>query len=67
VTGTDMQGRAIVVTGDGAPLLLPDVDSHKPGEQTNMPMTISDDGRTIGGQALTHDGRQMEAVVWRCS
>jgi len=67
VTGTDAQGRAIVVIGDSLQVLsLPDLEYHKSGEQTNMPMTISDDGRTIGGQAFDREGL-MRGVVWRCS
>jgi uncharacterized membrane protein len=63
--GTDRQGRAILLSPAGT-VLLPDLSRHEPGNLRNIATTVSDDGRTIGGQSDdTND--VIRAVVWRCS
>lgn len=63
--GTDPQGRGLLLT-DAGPVTLPDLAKHEPGGLTNIAETVSDDGRTIGGQADDASGT-IRAVVWRCS
>jgi uncharacterized membrane protein len=65
LVGTDQQGRGLLVTDAGS-VVLPDLSTHKAGELTNIATTISDDGRTIAGQADDRAG-VIQAVVWRCS
>lgn len=62
--GTDRQGRAAFLSDAGL-LVLPDLATHRPGELTNIPTTLSDDGRTIAGQA-DDAGGTIHAVIWRC-
>lgn len=62
--GTDKQGRAVLVT-DGATVVLPRLASFRPGGLSDLPSTLSDDGRTIGGQSDDGTGT-IQAVVWRC-
>ena len=62
--GTDKQGRAVLVT-DTATVVLPDLASHQPGGLATIANTVSDDGRTIGGQSDNAAG-VIQAVVWRC-
>ncbi|MEQ4301546.1 hypothetical protein ABNF97_09160 [Plantactinospora sp. B6F1] len=61
--GTDPQGRAVLVTG-AAPVVLPDLAGHDPGDPS-IPTTLSDDGRTVAGQSNDATGT-VQAVVWRC-
>jgi hypothetical protein len=63
--GTDPQGRAILLTPAGT-VVLPDLAQHEAGNLTNIATTVSDDGRTIGGQA-DDSGDVIRAVVWRCT
>ncbi|MEO3930271.1 hypothetical protein ABGB07_41445 [Micromonosporaceae bacterium B7E4] len=64
--GTDKQGRAVLVAdADAATVVLPSLVSHEPGGLTNIPTTLSDDGRTIAGQSDAATGT-IQAVVWRC-
>jgi uncharacterized membrane protein len=63
--GPDLQGRGLFLS-DAGPVVLPDLALHKAGESTNLPTTISDDGRVIGGQADDRAG-VIRAVVWTCS
>jgi hypothetical protein len=63
--GTDQQGRAILVTPAGV-VVLPDLARHEAGVLKNIATTVSDDGRTIAGQA-DDSGDVLRAVVWRCS
>lgn len=62
--GTDAQGRAVLVT-DAGTVVLPDLYSHQPNSLSNIPTTLSDDGRVIGGQSDDSTGT-IQAVVWRC-
>jgi uncharacterized membrane protein len=62
--GTDNQGRAVLVAG-AATVVLPDLTSHQPGGLSNIATTLSDDGRTVGGQSDDATGT-IQAVVWRC-
>jgi uncharacterized membrane protein len=62
--GTDEQGRAVLVAG-AATVVLPDLAGHQPGGLANIATTLSDDGRTIGGQSDDATGT-IQAVVWRC-
>ncbi|MFC6022027.1 hypothetical protein ACFP2T_38420 [Plantactinospora solaniradicis] len=62
--GTDKQGRAVLVA-DGAPVVLPGLAGHRPGGLSDIPTTLSDDGRTIAGQSDDATGI-IQAVVWRC-
>lgn len=63
--GTDQQGRAILLTPAGV-VVLPDLSRHEAGNLKNIATTVSDDGRTIGGQS-DDSGDVIRAVVWRCS
>ncbi|MGN9778683.1 hypothetical protein ACTMS0_23395 [Micromonospora sp. H33] len=63
--GTDPQGRGLFLSEAG-PVTLPDLVKHEPGALTNIGETVSDDGRTIGGQADDASGT-IRAVVWRCT
>ncbi|BCB77820.1 hypothetical protein GCM10022251_38570 [Phytohabitans flavus] len=62
--GTDKQGRAVLVADDQA-VVLPALDVRTPDGLSNIPNTVSDDGRTIGGQSDDHSDT-IQAVVWRC-
>jgi uncharacterized membrane protein len=62
--GVTKSGYAILDV-DGPTFKLPMLADHKPGLLTNIPKTISDDGRTIGGQS--DDAKDViHAVLWRC-
>jgi uncharacterized membrane protein len=62
--GVTKSGYAILDL-DGPTIKLPMLADHKPGLLTNIPNTISDDGRAIGGQSDDADD-VIQAVVWRC-
>ncbi len=62
--GSDEQGRAVLVT-DAATVVLPGLVGREPGGMTVTPNALSDDGRTISGQADDATGT-IQAVVWRC-
>ncbi|WP_238008316.1 sigma factor [Dactylosporangium sp. AC04546] len=64
MVGTDPQGRG-VLTGNGTSVRLPDLFVHRSGEFSNLPTTLSDDGRVIAGQADDADG-VIHAAAWRC-
>ena len=61
--GINKQGRAALVTGTAAQVVLPELANHEP--LSTIANTISDDGRTIGGQSDDANGT-IRAVVWRC-
>ncbi|MEU4243715.1 hypothetical protein [Actinoplanes sp. NPDC026619] len=62
--GIDKKGYAILYA-DGRAVPLPMLADHKPGNLTNIANSISDDGRTIGGQS--DDAKDViQAVVWHC-
>jgi hypothetical protein len=63
--GAGPTGRSLLLS-DAGPVLLPDLVAHKRGESANLPRTLSDDGRVIGGQADDRGGI-IRAVVWTCS
>lgn len=63
--GAGPTGRALLVS-DADPVVLPGLPAQKPGESANIPQTLSDDGRVIGGQADDRTGN-IRAVVWTCS
>jgi hypothetical protein len=63
--GTDLKGRGLFLS-DAGPVVLPDLVLHRAGELTNIPETLSDDGRVIGGQADDRSG-VIHAVVWTCT
>src|SRR5690349_1234375 len=63
--GINTAGRAQFLA-DAAPVMLPELAPHQPGGLSNIPTTLSDDGRTIGGQSDDRDG-VIHAVVWTCS
>jgi len=62
--GNDAQGQAMLVA-DGTTVLLPDLSTHTPGGLQNIANSLSDDGRTIGGQSDDKAG-VIQPVVWRC-
>ena len=62
--GTDKQGRPVLVAG-ATTVVLPELAGHQPNGLSNMPNTLSDDGRTIAGQADDASGT-IRAVVWHC-
>ncbi len=63
--GTDPTGRAVFLSDSGT-VVLPDLAPHKAGESTNIPSTVSDDGKVIGGQEDDQAG-VIRAVVWTCA
>ncbi len=66
VVGTNAKGYAVLVTDTGT-MSLPPLNSRVE-PMDNIASTISDDGRTIAGQAVLADpNRTIVAVVWRCS
>jgi len=62
--GTDGQGHAVFIA-EGKTLVLPAVPGQKLAPLANIATTLSDDGRTIGGQSDDATGT-IQAVVWRC-
>ena len=62
--GISTKGRAVFLT-DTATVVLPALFNHEPGNLTNIPNTVSDDGRTIGGQS-DDKSDVIQAVVWHC-
>jgi uncharacterized membrane protein len=62
--GIDKKGYAILSAGAG-PIKLPMIAQHEPGNLTNIPNAISDDGRTLVGQSDNANG-VIQPVVWRC-
>lgn len=64
VIGFDEQRRAVLRAGDRT-VQLPALAEHEPDGLSNIVTTISDDGRTIGGQSDDANGT-IQAVVWRC-
>jgi hypothetical protein len=64
LTGMDTQGRAVLTAGSRV-VVLPDLARHDVKESSNFPVTVSDDGRTVAGQAADAAGT-IHAVVWRC-
>jgi uncharacterized membrane protein len=60
--GTDKPGHAMLVTDKGT-VILPELGKVAPN--SNIPNSISDDGRIIGGQS-DDAGGTIHAVIWRC-
>jgi hypothetical protein len=60
--GTDKPGHAMLVTDKGT-VILPELAKVAPN--SNIPNSISDDGRIIGGQS-DDAGDTIHAVIWRC-
>ena len=63
-TGSDKQGRTVLVTGT-ASVLLPDLAPHPTDLLSTIASAVSDDGRTIAGQSDDATGT-IQAVVWHC-
>ncbi|MGI5238899.1 hypothetical protein [Dactylosporangium sp. CA-139066] len=64
MVGTDPEGHGLMVAGDKR-MQLPDPFQHKPSTTSLLAVTISDDGRTIAGQA-DDPSDTIRAIVWRC-
>jgi hypothetical protein len=64
MVGLSKQARAVLVT-DAGTVDLPELAPHEPGLLTNLPGTVSDDGRLITGQS-DDAADTIQAVVWRC-
>ena len=62
--GTGKQGQAVLVAG-ARTVVLPDLTGHSVGGNSVIPNAVSDDGRTIAGQAENAAGTD-QPVVWRC-
>jgi hypothetical protein len=62
--GINKQGRAVLLAG-ADPVKLPELAPHEPGGLTNIPSTLSDDGRIVAGQS-DDASDTIQAVVWRC-
>ena len=62
--GMDKQGRAALVT-DTSTVPLAGLAAPEPGGLSDIPTTLSDDGRVISGQSDDATGT-IQAVVWRC-
>lgn len=62
--GTDHKGRAALFAG-AAPVVLPPLASNQTDGLSVIASTISDDGRTIGGQA-DNSNDVIQAVIWHC-
>jgi hypothetical protein len=65
MVGTDPQGRGLL-RADDRKVTLPDIFGHGSDPYANLPVTISDDGRTIAGQADDAAGT-IHAAIWSCS
>jgi hypothetical protein len=63
--GINTDGRA-QFRSEAGPLALPELAPHPPGGLSNIPTTLSDDGKTIGGQSDDRDS-VIHAVVWTCT
>jgi hypothetical protein len=63
--GIDVHGRAQFIA-DAGPVALPELSPHKPSGLSNIPTTLSDDGKVIGGQSDDKDD-VIHAVRWTCS
>lgn len=63
LAGYDRADRPVLVTPSG-PAVLPGLGVTSTA--VAIPKTISDDGRTIGGEAPAGDSTANTAVVWRC-
>ncbi len=62
--GPASNGQAVFLSDAGA-VMLPDLAGHRQ-PLDNIATSVSDDGRTIGGQANDRDD-VIQAVVWRCT
>ncbi|MGB2571253.1 hypothetical protein ACPFP2_22800 [Micromonospora citrea] len=62
--GTDTRNRAVLAT-DTATVVLPALADGEPTGVSTIATTVSDDGRTVGGQSDDATGT-IQAVVWRC-
>lgn len=63
--GIDARGRAQFIADAGS-VALPELAPHQPGSLSNIPTTLSDDGKIIGGQSDDTDD-VIHAVRWTCS
>jgi len=63
--GINAKGRAQFLA-DAGPVMLPELTPHQPGGLSNIPTTLSDDGKVIGGQSDDKDD-VIHAVRWTCS
>jgi uncharacterized membrane protein len=64
MVGIDKKGYAILTAGDRS-VQLPAIAKHEPGNLTNIPNHISDDGRTVVGQSDDAKG-VIQPVKWTC-
>jgi hypothetical protein len=64
MVGLSTEGRAVLVT-DAGTVALPELAPHEPGQLTNIPGTVSDDGSLITGQSDDATDT-IQPVVWRC-
>jgi hypothetical protein len=63
MVGSDQKGRGLFLSDNG-PVVLPDLAGH--GDPLDVIATaVSDDGRTIAGQAEDAD-EVIQAVIWHC-
>ncbi len=62
--GLGKDNRAVLVTDSGT-VELPPLFDHEAGGLTNLPGTLSDDGRLVTGQSDDESGT-IKPVVWRC-
>lgn len=62
--GNDPQGRAVLATG-GKTVVLPPLVASAQNPNSNIPSTVTDDGRIIGGQS-DDAADVIHAVVWNC-
>jgi hypothetical protein len=63
--GIDANGIARLLADPGT-VVLPELAPHQPTGLSNIPTTLSDDGKVIGGQSDDKDD-VIHAVVWTCS
>ena len=64
MVGLSTEGRAVLVT-DAGTVALPELAPHEPGQLTNIPGTVSDDGTLVTGQSDDATDT-IQPVVWRC-
>jgi len=64
MVGTGLQGHGLL-QADNRNVTLPDIFGQGSNPMNEMPLTLSDDARTIAGQAGDAAG-VTHAVIWRC-
>jgi uncharacterized membrane protein len=62
--GVTTKGRAALLAG-GKQVALPELAPHDPGQLTNIPNAISDDGKIVAGQS-DDASDTIRAVLWHC-